>query len=218
MPTISLLVLAYLWGSLSPSFLVARWTKGIDLRRYGSGNVGSSNVGVQLGPVWTLGVGFLDLLKGFLPLFLLRIGGFDLESTVIVGLATVVGHNWSLYLRFAGGRGMATSIGLLGAWDARLAILLLSALAVGWLMNESAPSALIGLVLLAPGAWVLRDPSELVVGCALLALVIAVKRLEANRLPLPTDRRQRRVVLVRRLWEDRDVPRDRPWQEREQIK
>ncbi len=217
MPTISLPVLAYLWGSLSPSFLVARWAGGIDLRRYGSGNVGSSNVGEQLGSAWTIGVGFLDLVKGCVPVLLLRAGGFDEGSTLLAGLATVMGHNWSLYLRFTGGRGMATTIGVLLAWDARLALLLLGALVAGGSLRASASGALIGLVLLAPGAWVLGDVPELVAACALLALLIAVKRLEANRLPLPADSRQRRMVLLRRLWQDRDVPRDQPWQERRRI-
>ncbi len=217
MQTISVVLVAYLWGSLSPSFLVARWGKGIDLRCYGSGNIGSSNLGEQLGRAWTLMAGVLDLIKGFVVVFLLRVDGFDERSMMLAGLATVVGHNWSIYLGFTGGRGMATTIGILFAWDGRLALVLLGVLGAGWWMKQSAPGALSGLIMLAPGAWLLGHSPELVAACALLAFIIAVKRLEANRLPLPADTHQRRMTLLRRLWQDRDVPRDQPWQERREI-
>ncbi len=217
MQTISLALVAYLWGSLSPSFIVVRWKEGIDLRRYGTGNVGSSNVGEQLGWTWTIGVGCLDLLKGMAPALLARLWGFDLATGAVLGIATVIGHNWSVFLGLKGGRGLAPAVGVLIAWDARLAAILLAVLAIGWLLNESAPGALMGLVLLMPATWLLREPAEIIAGCALVSIVIAVKRLEANRLPLPNDARQRQIVLLRRFWQDRDVPRDQPWQERRRI-
>lgn len=207
----------YLWGSISPAYLVARWRKGIDLRRYGSGNVGSSNLGVQLGRVWTIAIGFLDLLKGVIPITLARVWGFDAGAVVLAGLATVIGHDWSLYLNFKGGRGMGTTAGLLFALDARLALTLLFFIAVGWVVRRSAIGAFVGLLLLAPAAWLFRDAPAVVVGGALLALIIAVKRLEANRLPLPRESQEKKAVLWRRLWMDRDVPRDQAWQERGKI-
>lgn len=207
----------YLWGSLSPAFLIVRWKKGINLRYYGSGNVGSSNVGEQLGRRWTLVVGCLDWFKGLAPAMLARAWGFDWGVVALVSLATVLGHNWSLYLGFVGGRGMATTIGLLFAWDVRLVVVVLSCLAAGKFLGQSALGAIIGLVLLAPGAWIMGDPFETVLISAALALVIAIKRLEANRLPLPQSPEARRAVLWRRLWLDRDVPPDQPWQERKRI-
>ncbi len=212
-----LLVLAYLWGSLSPAFFVAYRVAGIDLRRYGSGNVGSSNVGEQLGRAWTIVVGFLDLVKGFLPPMLARAWGFDLSTVVLVGIATVIGHNWSLYLRFKGGRGIAATIGVLLAWDARLALGLLVLFALSAWLKQSAPGALIGLILLVPGAWLLGDPPEIVLGCAAVAVLVVMKRLEANGLPLPQGTRARSAVLRRRIWQDRDVPPDQPWEERRRI-
>jgi glycerol-3-phosphate acyltransferase PlsY len=212
-----LIAASYLWGAISPSFIAARALKGIDLRHYGSGTVGGSNVGEQMGLAWMIAVGAADLLKGFLPIVLARAWGLDSWTVASVGIATVIGHNWSLYLGFKGGRGMGTTVGVLFAWDARLALVLLFVLAVGWLTRQGAPSSAVGLLLLAPGAWGMGDIPEIVFACALLALIIAIKRLEANRLPLPQDAREKRAVLLRRLWMDRDVPRDQAWEERKRI-
>jgi hypothetical protein len=66
--------------------------------------------------------------------------------------------------------------------------------------------------MLAPIAWLLGLPAPVIVGAAVLSLLIVVKRLEANRLPLPADPRERRAVLWRRLWSDRD--RSGPWEKR----
>ena len=211
---IGLILAGYLLGSLSPSFLAARALKGIDLRRHGSGNVGSSNIGIQLGRAWTIAIGVIDLLKGFLPSTLARVWGFDWGIVALAGIAAVIGHDWSLYLGFTGGRGMATMIGALCAWDARLVIALLCVIAIGWRMKQSAIGSMVALILLAPSAWILRDPPEIIWGCALIALIIALKRLEANRLPLPREARAKRSVLWRRLWMDRDVPHDQAWEER----
>ncbi len=213
-----LIVIAYLWGAISPAFIIARVLKGVDLRHYGSGTVGGSNVGEQVGRAWMIMAGFLDLVKGFAPPMLVRAWGLDWGIAVLVSLAIVVGHNWSLYLGFKGGRGMGAAVGILFAWDMRLAILLLVILAIGTLIKQGAPSAAIALVLLAPGAWVIGDASEIVWGSVWLVLVIAIKRLEANRLPLPDDPKEQRAVLLRRLWLDRDIPSDQAWQKRGKIK
>jgi glycerol-3-phosphate acyltransferase PlsY len=213
----ALTVAAFLWGSISPAFIAARVVKGIDLRQYGSGTVGGSNVGQQLGRAWMIAVGCADLLKGFLPTALLRAWDFDLRVVLFVGIATLIGHNWSLYLGFKGGRGMGTTIGLLFAWDARLALILLFIIGIGWLIKQGATSSAIALLLLAPSAWAMGDPREIVWMTLGIALVVFIKRVEANCLPLPRDPREKRAVLLRRLWMDRDVPRDQAWQERGKI-
>lgn len=220
MPTISAIVLivaSYLWGSIPPSYIVARFKKGIDLRRYGTGTVGSSNVGKQLGIAWMFAVGALDLLKGMLPPVLGQAWGFDLGIAVLASLGTVIGHNWSVYLGFKGGRGIGTTVGMLLAWDMWLAIVLLFALTVGLIIKQGAPSTAVGLILLAPIAAITDDAANMVWGCTFLAIIIFAKRLEANRLPLPQNAKEKRAVLWRRLWLDRDIASDQAWQERGRI-
>ncbi len=208
---------AYLVGSLSPSYLAVRSVKGIDLRHYGTGTLGGSNAAEQLGRPWLLVFVALDLLKGLVPGLLLRLWGFDVSIVVLVSVAIVVGHNWSLYLGFAGGRGLATTAGVLLVWDVRLLLLLLLFLVLSEAAGHSGIGPMLGSLLLAPGAWLLGDAPQVVAGCALLVLVLAGKRLEANRLPLPKDPGARRAVLWRRFWLDRDVPRGQPWEERKRF-
>lgn len=220
MPTINsfvLIIASYLWGSISPSYLVARLKKGIDLRQYGTGTVGGSNVGKQIGIGWMLAVGTLDVMKGLLPPALARAWGLDPGIAIGVGLAAVVGHNWSAYLGFKGGRGIGTTVGMLLAWDVWLAVIVLFALAIGLIIKQGAPSTAIGLILLAPIASLISHVPEIVLGCVLLASIIFLKRLEANRLPLPRDAQEKRATLWRRLWLDRDIASDRLWQERGRI-
>lgn len=120
---LSLVFVAYLIGSIPFGFLISQVVGRVDIRRYGSGNIGTANVlrivGKRAAALTLLG----DLLKGFLPtLAALLLGGSDL-LVAGVGLAAVLGHNWSVYLRFAGGKGVATSFGALLAMTPLPAIL-----------------------------------------------------------------------------------------------
>ena len=217
MPTLSaaaLILASYLWGCFSPADCVARWRRGIDLRRYGSGNVGASNLGEQLGTAWKVIAGLADVFKGWAPAALARLLGYDAPTVVLAGLATVAGHNWSIWLGFMGGRGLAATLGVLCVWDLRLVALALSLLALGEVTRRGSLISMLALLSLAPAAWLGRDPAPVVVGSAALGLLMAVKRLEANRLPLPRDWQARRAVLWRRLWLDRDVPADQAWEKR----
>lgn len=220
MPTISaaLLLGAYLWGSLSPADFIARWRRGIDLRRYGSGNVGASNVGEQVGTAWKIVAGLADVFKGWAPAALADRLGFDTPTVVLVGLAVVAGHNWSLWLAFLGGRGIAATLGVLCAWDLRLVVLTLLLFAVAEVTKRGGLISMLALLLLAPATVLFGDPAPMVMGSAALTLLIAAKRLEANRLPLPRDPQERRAVLWRRFWLDRDVPADQAWETRRRFK
>ena len=207
------IVAAYLWGSLSPSAFIARRARGVDLSRFGSGNVGASNLGALLGGSWKV-VGFLaDLFKGWAAPAVASGLGFDTTVVVLVGLATVVGHSWSIWLGFRGGRGIAAGAGILSAWDVRYIVIIPLVLGVGWLTGRSALTTMIIVFFLAPAAWLLGLPAPIIVGAAALTLLIVVKRLEANRLPLPADPRERRAVLWRRLWSDRDLSSEH-WEKR----
>jgi glycerol-3-phosphate acyltransferase PlsY len=114
---------AYLIGSIPFGYVITYWKKGIDIRTAGSGNLGATNVGRVLGFRYFLFVLLLDLLKGFLPtLGFPRIAGSMTGSTpallpVLVALAAILGHTFPLYLKFRGGKGVATSLGTVLALD-----------------------------------------------------------------------------------------------------
>jgi acyl phosphate:glycerol-3-phosphate acyltransferase len=110
----TLLVGSYLLGSLPVGLWIARWWKGVDIRTLGSGNIGSTNVSRICGP-FAGGVVFtLDVLKGLAPPL---VGGMVLglpsQWLILAALLAIIGHNYSVWLGFKGGKGIATSLGAL---------------------------------------------------------------------------------------------------------
>ena len=113
--TISAAVLAYLIGSIPVAYIFSRMLKGVDIREYGSGNMGATNAFRVLGKGPGVIVLILDIIKGIIPVTLLAnaFGLGDALSLVIIAVAVVAGHNWPVFLNFKGGKGMATSLGVL---------------------------------------------------------------------------------------------------------
>jgi acyl phosphate:glycerol-3-phosphate acyltransferase len=108
-----IIVLSYLIGSIPTGALVA-WAKGIDLQQHGSGNIGAANAARVMGKQWGYFVGTCDILKGFLAvkLGLLLAGGSGATWGGALGAVIgILGHNYPVWLRFKGGKGIATSAG-----------------------------------------------------------------------------------------------------------
>jgi len=106
-------LVSYLFGALPIGLLVGRMVKGIDVRDYGSGNIGASNVWRTMGPVWGIAVFLFDFCKGFFPTLLAgRMHEVSPWLPILVGLAAILGHNFSPLLKFKGGKGVATSLGV----------------------------------------------------------------------------------------------------------
>ncbi len=119
---LGLIALAYLAGAVPFALIVGRLLRGIDIRQHGSGNVGATNVlrTVGIGP--SLVVFAFDFAKGAFPVWLaLQLSGSLLAAT-LCALAAVAGHNWSVYIRFTGGKGVTTSLGALYVLSPPLAI------------------------------------------------------------------------------------------------
>ena len=108
-------LVSYLLGSLPFGLLMARLVRGIDVRRYGSGSTGMTNVLRTIGVVPALVVLALDAGKGIAAVFLARALDAGLAVEAVSALAALVGHNWSVFIRFQGGKGTATGVGALCA-------------------------------------------------------------------------------------------------------
>ncbi len=108
------LAASYLVGSVPSGWVVTRLWTGKDIRQFGSGNIGTSNVLRTVGVVPAILVLLLDAAKGAVGVYLGGLVGGDL-SRLIAGIAAIAGHNWSAYLGFQGGKGIATSAGVLFA-------------------------------------------------------------------------------------------------------
>jgi len=122
------IIIAYLLGSIPFGLLIAR-AHGKDLRSIGSGNIGATNVSRALGRKWAYLCFWLDVLKGFIPtiVILFLVKPLNVQSQVerilmlwlwlAVGCAAILGHIFPIYLKFKGGKGVATSFGVaLGLW------------------------------------------------------------------------------------------------------
>jgi acyl phosphate:glycerol-3-phosphate acyltransferase len=116
MPWLSIAVLSYLIGSIPWGYVFAR-SKGIDIRQHGSGNIGAANVLRAMGKKWGYLVFLCDFLKGFLSVklgsliaayFMVDIG----VGSVLAATACVIGHDYPIWLRFKGGKGIATLAGV----------------------------------------------------------------------------------------------------------
>jgi acyl phosphate:glycerol-3-phosphate acyltransferase len=142
-----LLVAAFLFGSIPFGYLIGRFFYHIDIRKQGSGNIGAMNALRTLGKTGAVAVLLLDALKGFIPVFLvgfvhgsLDIGGIGAQHVVLplrdilqmlVGVCAVLGHCFSPWLGWRGGKGVATSFGVIFALSWKAGLICVAAWAIG---------------------------------------------------------------------------------------
>lgn len=115
------LALAYLLGSVPFGWLMAKTIKGVDIRTVGSGNIGATNAMRVLGKPLGITAFLLDFAKGYAPAALL--GGGDSTRMVLLAAAAVCGHVWPIFLRFKGGKAVATGLGGIVAIDPMVAVI-----------------------------------------------------------------------------------------------
>ena len=205
---------AYFWGAVPSAYIVGRYLRGVDIRSYGSGNVGASNLSALMG-WWTgLGLGAFDCLaKGALPVVVAGLLDQDLSVQAGAGLAAIAGHNWSPYIRFTGGRGVATAIGVLvglAMWKELLAMGLIMGLIGRLLLRDFGLWTLLAAIALPFLTLLFRQPVDLTYMSIAIVLLLVLKRLTANWERPAGDYDLPRVLAFRVLW-DRDVPRKEDW-------
>jgi glycerol-3-phosphate acyltransferase PlsY len=108
---VTLLTASFLIGAIPWGYVAAKASRGIDLRTVGSGGTGATNVLRTLGPRASAVIALLDILKGVVPVVFARSAGFDATWVGAVAVAAVVGHCWSPFIGFKGGKGVATGAG-----------------------------------------------------------------------------------------------------------
>jgi acyl phosphate:glycerol-3-phosphate acyltransferase len=176
---ISLTVLAaYLVGSIPFGLLVGRWVKGIDIREHGSRNIGATNAARVLGTPWFFVVLVLDALKGAVPciaaVLLSAHAGVDLVIAAAVG--ALLGHFFSIYLRFRGGKGVATGLGV---------VLVITALPAGSLAPGWPLPALCAVLVFGAALWLTRIVSVSSIVAALSVPALYLVWLDAAALEPP---------------------------------
>ncbi len=208
---VAIIIGAYLLGSVPNGWVVARLWKHIDIRDYGSGNVGASNVFRHVGKRAAAAVALGDIGKGFIPAAVAFALGRPLEIAVAAGLATIIGHNWSIFLRLSGGRGVATLGGamLALAVGVREPLAFLAAVivvVVGILIEQAAPATLAAALLAIIITLFLPDPDLITTAWVGATILLLLKRLLGNPPrpgipPVPVTP----AVLWNRFLYDRDI-------------
>lgn len=192
-----MLAAAYLLGSIPWSYLIVRLTRGVDVRKVGSGNVGATNAMRAAGKKVGIAALVLDIGKGIAAVLVARALGAPPELVGGAAVAVVLGHVFPIFLRFRGGKGVATAAGVLGALEPRVMAfgLLIFFVLVAWKRYVSLGSVVVAGVfpILAWGGqrmgWAPRDPWVLFSSVAIGAVIIARHRSNIERLLRGTERR-----------------------------
>jgi glycerol-3-phosphate acyltransferase PlsY len=182
-----IIVLGYLLGALPTAFLAGHFLRGVDIRRVGDENMGAANAYHQLGPAVGVVIGVIDAAKGSVAILIAQAVGVSQLGVLTTGLATVIGHNWPVFIGFRGGRGESTTIGILLVLVTR-PMLILAIPTVATLIikkNVNIASAVLFIALPVVG-WVMHISGILIAyGIALPCLVGFTHYLRIRHRPSP---------------------------------
>ena len=214
-----LILAAYLLGSFPAAYLAAKLTRGIDIRQYGTGQVGGGNLWRMTS--WKLGlpVGAFDVGKGMVMVWVAQLLGMSVAQQLVVGAAAVIGHNWSVFLRFGGGRGVATAMGvililpLINEMTPWPTITCFACLVAGSVMLRSSPLPVMVGVASLPIVSAIYEPVTTTLGFLAILLIMVTKRLVAPRAAEATSV-SKKVILLNRLLFDRDIMDRKVWMSR----
>ncbi|MEW6054038.1 MAG: glycerol-3-phosphate 1-O-acyltransferase PlsY [Nitrospirota bacterium] len=186
-----LLIAGFLLGSIPFGIIIAK-LKGVNLKKVGSGNIGATNVLRSLGK-WPAALTLIgDILKGTMAVVIGRL--FEVESGIegLIGISAILGHNFSVFLGFRGGKGVATSIGVLLVYAPVAALLTLVLwLTVVFLTKYSSLGAIVSLGIL-PFTFLLMYPGErekLIIAISIAVIILVRHRDNLQRLMKGTERK-----------------------------
>jgi glycerol-3-phosphate acyltransferase PlsY len=186
-----IIALGYFAGSIPFALLIPRCFAGMDVRNVGSGNIGAANVFRATRPLIGLAVFGLDVFKGFAIVLLATRLGMDEPTRTAAGVATIMGHIYPVWLRFRGGKGVATAGGVFGVLSpiATLASVLIFLVVAWWTRYISAGSIAASLILI-PLLYVMAAPPSTMIGASLVTVLILYRhRGNLIRLSDGTERR-----------------------------
>jgi acyl phosphate:glycerol-3-phosphate acyltransferase len=198
------------------SYLVMRIYRGVDIRQYGSGQVGSSAIFRQFSRWIGITIGLYDLLKGALVVWIANTLGMSLILQLAVGTAIIAGHNWPVFLKFNAGRGLATTAGVIFYLQYEFNILVWALIVFAFfaaftlLIGSSPLTTLLAVASMPLVSWGFQRPLTLTLGMTALLLLMIVRRLTAPKTSQPGSVRLR-VLLFNRFLFDRDIRDGKSW-------
>lgn len=189
-----MVVAAYFIGNLDFAYIVVKLVKKEDIRNYGSGNAGTTNVLRTMGRNYAILVFILDALKGTLVMLLARAIGFHgTWVEALAGAAVVCGHNWPALLGFKGGKGTATSIGVFIVYDPFVAVICITfgliLLAIFKMMSLTSIAGMVSLPIVILLVHQLSLPPELALGIFLACSTTFSHKDNIKRIIAGTERK-----------------------------
>jgi len=171
---IIVILISYLIGSISPARIITHKVLGIDIRDVNSKSAGTSNAVMTLGLKWGSLVGFLDLIKGFIPVLIVRFIFHDNDIIWFVsGIGLVLGHAYPLYMGFHGGKGTATFGGILFAIAPVQTLILVVLFTILTIVTDYIAVSTLIMVTLVPIVMYFDDYSTISIGIVLFFVVLS---------------------------------------------
>ncbi len=211
------LAISYFLGSIPTAYIAGKTLRGIDVTKVGSRTAGGANIWHAVSRKASVLVAVADVSKGILAVILAKALSLGVPMQIVCGLLTIVGHNWSPFLRFKGGRGMACAGGIaliLAPWQLLAVSPLLT---LGLTLKNLALATIISVTFLPLLTWVITRDLTLTLGLSGIPLLMIIKRITANWEPF-TPGESRHSVVIYRILLDRDILDHDAWINRNLVK
>jgi len=179
MLTASALILSYFLGAIPSGYLITKKIKGFDIRNYGSGNPGAANVYRIVGKKAGWATFTCDALKGAVAVILSKIISPEVMWLPIAcGFMAICAHMWTVFLKFRGGKGVATSAGVFGALlPIPTLIAFLSFILVVWRTGRISPGSILACIVLPIAAWLTGASLPYIIFCIIVAAIVIYKHI-----------------------------------------
>jgi glycerol-3-phosphate acyltransferase PlsY len=199
-------VIGYLLGSVPCAYIAGRLARGVDIRRVGGGNVGALNVMREIGTAAGLAVFVADAAKGSLAVLVAQWLGVPLLAVFAAGFASVVGHSWPVWLKFRGGQGLATGMGVLVVLAPIEFAISFAIIVIAMFITSNARfSSVVGLALLPLIIWLFGGGLSLIIFSIVLLLFCVLKALTRIRSDFARPEGRRSFIMDRQY---------KPWQKK----
>ena len=191
------LIASYLIGSIPTGYIIVKLFTGQDIRKIGSGSTGATNVKRVMGKKWFFTVMLLDALKGALPVILTTIFATAYKEwgvlPVIAAIFVIIGHSKSIFLKFTGGKSVASGVGTILALNWQVGLIIAGIWAViTWFSKYVSLGSIIALALAPVCMWIMKAPIAYIIYAAIAAIyVIYLHRENIKRLLSGTENKVR---------------------------
>jgi glycerol-3-phosphate acyltransferase PlsY len=176
-PVIAAVIIGYLLGAIPFSYIIARYLRHIDIRQRGSGNVGALAVWREAGPLFGILALCADVGKGVLAIYVARWLDLEVVWVCVAGFAAVAGHNWPVFLKFRGGKGASTIMGVLLAFMPLQFVIGLGIAVLVFMPTSNIRLGIIGLACIPLIAWLFHKPPEYIYYPLALVLFLIIVTL-----------------------------------------